>query len=319
VYYLFLALLNVLSGLPAQPKPDTNVILITLDGVRWQEVFNGTDPLRSRQHQTARQLLPNLYDLFFDHGLVVGQKSPMVASGPNHISLPGYLEMSRGHQSFDCQTNDCHPIIDQSIFWFFQQPALFASWNMLARTVPSNMDVIFDVGRTGRSESWKQLKLSDDQTFPSPFSYNREYRPDYYTEVAAMDYLRYQRPDFAWISLGDTDEYGHANDYAAYLAALRQADTFVGNLIHWLEQSDYGKNTVFIMTADHGRNNNFRDHGLSMASARVWAVFHGKNIPNLGSIQLNQPISLSNLFPTIEEISWGVVNQQSVLTMSRGQ
>ena len=315
-HLLLMTLLTAFTQLPAQAKPETNVVLITLDGVRWQEIFNGTDPILSREHLNARQLLPNLYDLFVDQGIAIGQKSPIVASGPNHISLPGYLEITRGHPSTDCQSNDCYPVIDQSIFDLFEHPTLISSWEQLARTVPTNSNTIINAGRYIRSQSWRDQHLSEYQEYPSYF-HNPNYRPDIHTMSIALDYWLETKnnPDLLFLSLGDSDEYGHLNNYNGYLAALNNADVFIGLLVKQMETTDYGKNTVFIITADHGRNLNFRDHGTSSASARVWLLMHGKGIPNIGSVHLKHQISLSNVFPTIEQIAWGIKTPNSILEM----
>src|SRR5271165_6735253 len=123
--YLIL-LVSLMLAQPSSPK----VILITLDGVRWQEVFQGTDPQRDQGHHlTPQELLPNLYNCFVEQGVAVGQATPIIASGPNFVSLPGYMEITRGHPSTDCQTNSCKPVIDQSIISLFRHPAVFSSWS----------------------------------------------------------------------------------------------------------------------------------------------------------------------------------------------
>ena len=79
---------------PADPAPrhveggrrvDAPVILVAIDGVRWQEVFQGTDRALSRPPQTsAASLLPNLYALGRDRGAFVGApgQGTISASGP---------------------------------------------------------------------------------------------------------------------------------------------------------------------------------------------------------------------------------------------
>lgn len=298
-----LPLLTLMAGLISAPS--SNIILITIDGVRWQEVFNGTDPVLDRtEHLIARELLPNLYDLFVDHGTALGQKSLVIASGPKHISLPGYLEITRGHPSKDCQSNACQPKIDQSIFYLFPYPppAVFASWETIDRTEPPYLNIVSNTGRTRRSQVWGDAQFPEYNNYPTPFTWLPDYRPDYYTAELATVYIEERHPDFAWLALGDTDEWGHANSYTRYLLALQAADIYIGTLVHELEATDYGQNTVFILTTDHGRAANFRDHGYDQASARVWMMFHGKGIPSKGSIRLPQIISLSNILPTIGSI-----------------
>ena len=50
-------------------KESPKVVLITLDGVRWQEVFNGTDrTLRTGESLAPEEMMPNLYRYFVSRG-----------------------------------------------------------------------------------------------------------------------------------------------------------------------------------------------------------------------------------------------------------
>src|SRR5580704_12724206 len=70
-----------------------NVVLVTIDGVRWQEIFRGADPLLADaaalprgERRTPRGMTPNLHRLFFDEGTVLGDPrtgEPFNATGPN--------------------------------------------------------------------------------------------------------------------------------------------------------------------------------------------------------------------------------------------
>ena len=79
---------------------DPNIILITLDGIRWQEIFNGTDYKLSSQNLFSQELIPNIYNHFFINGVVIGDQPEIFASGPLYISLPGYLEITNGKKNW---------------------------------------------------------------------------------------------------------------------------------------------------------------------------------------------------------------------------
>lgn len=262
-------------------SPD--IILVTIDGTRWQEIYNGSDPLHDRgHHRSPQQLVPNLYALFVSQGIAVGKLSPIIATGPNHISLPGYLEMTRGHSSVDCQSNFCSPFIDQSVFWFFQRPAVFSSWITIKETIPPNDHIYSDVG-------------------------NEWYRLDNETELTTISWLEENNPDFLWVSLGDTDEFAHQNNYPRYIEALQMADVFIGYLVH-----RYPDSTI-IVTADHGRNVNFKDHGKDKSSERVWLMMRGPTVPHKGFVRA-APLSLSNILPTITDIEFKSHSTNSILS-----
>src|SRR5262245_24221989 len=90
---LIIALLLLQLALPSFSAPADNVILVTADGLRWQEVFRGADDRLLgdekftpkdwkgfRGHQSAgiktarRQLMPFFWDVLVAHGSVVGDR-----------------------------------------------------------------------------------------------------------------------------------------------------------------------------------------------------------------------------------------------------
>jgi len=271
IYYLTY-LLNIINA----PK----VILITIDGARWQEIYQGTDPaLDQGKHLSAKELVPNLYNYFVDQGIAIGYNTPIIASGPNHLSLPGYLEITRGHPSYDCQNNDCsNIIIDRSILSIFDKTVVFASWLSIKKILPKN--VYSDIG-----PEW--------------------YRSDSLTEIKTLEYLNSHNVNFLWVALGDTDEFAHQNNYSLYLQALSNADKFIGNLVRLYPQS------TFIITCDHGRSSNFKDHGLDPSSGRVWLMMRGPTVPIKGIVN-NDLLSLSNIYDTVVSIKTNILNNSII-------
>lgn len=299
---------------PTIPPPivKSKVVLITLDGVRWQEVFNGVDHsfLNSGESVSARELLPNIYHYFVDNGMVVGRDSKFIATGPMHISLPGYLEIMRGHPSTDCQTNNCENVVlDDNMTFLFKESAVIASWDTIRKTVPST--VVINSGRSFRSEAWKKLGLDDNQAFQE--YWEPEYRPDFLTKDAALDYFQYNNPDFFWISLGDTDEWAHAGNYEQYLESLKSADEFIGQVIKMVEHSYDKADYTFIITADHGRSLFWNSHGEDAASARNWLMMTGRGVPSRGFVSYKEVKSLSNILPTVKFLVTGLSNKDSLL------
>jgi hypothetical protein len=290
---------------PAETK--IHVVLITIDGVRWQDIFNGPNNGKI----DPRVILPNLYHYFVDQGIVIGRDSAFMATGPAHISLPGYLEIMRGHPSFDCQTNDCDPQPEDTMVDLFRTSAVFSSWDTIRKTVGANPDKsVINCGRKYRSLAWKQLSLPDDQKFPEKFG--SDYRLDVFTMRATREYLRNHNPQFLWVSLGDTDEWAHHGDYERYIAALTDADRFIGELFLKLGSN----NTVFIITADHGRGLDWHHHGWDSESARDWLMMTGYKIPNKGFVKYNNTKSLSDILPVVRMLI-GHPNE-SLLSVPKG-
>jgi hypothetical protein len=266
---------NLCLGVPP-PSTHTRVVLVTVDGVRWQDVLAAD----------ARTRLPNLYSIA-DRGLLLGGARPFGPSGPNFVSLPGYREIASGHRSVDCHDNDCDPQREPTLLDELcaaglsgREVAAIGSWERLERAVsadPSSLAI--SVGRTHGS-SRDRLRVSDDAaelldegarggTWPGI----GDYRPDAITGALALEYARVVRPRFLWVGLGDTDEHAHHGNYAAYLEALRYADAFLGELLRITDED-----TLILVTTDHGRASNFRDHGRAPESGAGWLVAAGPGV-----------------------------------------
>jgi hypothetical protein len=289
----------------AAPEAAANVVLVTIDGVRWQEIFTGADPdladaaeLPRGEARAARALTPNLHHLFFDQGTVLGDPrlgEHLSASGPNFVSLPGYVEIMTGAPS-GCAGNDCEPTLPWAITGAVarssapeQAAAVFASWERVARAVPDGHGIIVHAGRAASDAA-------------PPYPGNGDYLPDAYTAAMAIDHLVRRRPRFLWVALGDTDEWAHRHDYRGYVEALRFADGVVGEIAaHLAEMDDYGARTAIFVTTDHGRDPGFANHG-GPASAGVWLMAGGGPVKKHGPVPLPRVRHLSDVAPTLAAI-----------------
>lgn len=284
-----------------RPPRIENVILVTIDGVRWQEIFTGADPERADaaglphgELRTARGLTPNLHRLFFDGGTVLGDPrlgEPFLASGPRYVSLPAYLEIMTGAAS-GCTDNDCRPQVRWTIAAEVARrgarrgAAVFSSWETISRAVPGGEHLHLEAGRRPGDE---------DPAYPG----NGDYRPDRRTAAAAIAHLLHHRPRMLWVALGDTDEWAHRGDYRGYIESLRFADAFVGELCaHLSDMGSYGAATTVLVTTDHGRDEGFTDHG-GPDSAAVWLMARGSAIAPRGSRALPRRRYLRDIAPTI--------------------
>jgi phosphopentomutase len=138
----------------------------------------------------------------------------------------------------------------------------------------------------------------------SAFPGEGDYRPDAFTERIALRYLAVVRPRFLFVGLGDCDEYGHRNDYRGYLTALHGADEFLGELAVTLQSMGArGTHTTVLVTADHGRAHDFRDHGVSHPeSGRVWLVASGADVHGRGLVAASRHHTLSDIAPTVRAL-----------------
>jgi len=96
-------------ALAQAPVPRTkNVVLVTLDGVRWQEIFDGADarqlgpgapPLAATAARRRQALLPFVWGTVAAQGQLYGNRAygnRLSVANFQHFSYPGYQELLTG-------------------------------------------------------------------------------------------------------------------------------------------------------------------------------------------------------------------------------
>lgn len=234
------------------------VILVTIDGYRWQELFRGADPAlvgderyRARYIDVpdrARALTPFLFS-FAQEGALIGnrdQGSCARVANEYWFSYPGYAEMLAGRPNPRVRYNAAVPNDDVTVLERLQQSGLsvrvFAEWE--------TMRAILNEARSGLS-------------ITTPADYDAPHDPQIMPPalVSAAD-----PPRVLYVALGDTDNRAHEGKYEEYLAAASEADAFIAEIWrrYQANPSTAGRTTL-IVTADHGRgaseNDGWTGHG----------------------------------------------------------
>jgi hypothetical protein len=321
---------QVASAAHAAPRRDgrtRNVVIVTIDGVRWQEIFGGIDVPRARAAGMSgcdvvdgAELTPNLHRHFAGGGVVIGAPGygEMVASGPNFVSLPGYEEIFTGRAP-SCTSNFCDHIAETTLVDELrvelglspEQIAVITSWRTIERAAAfDDRSIALSAGRHGGATRDRvrataaASRLLDEAGEVDAYPGWLDYRPDRYTAQLALDYLATRRPRFLFIGLGDTDEYAHRHNYRGYVSALRAADELVGQLMDTLAAlGEYGAETTVLVTTDHGRAASFAGHGGDAPeSRRVWLFAAGGAVPALGFADGSRTTRLADIAPTVR--SW---------------
>jgi hypothetical protein len=306
------------------PDATEAVILVTIDGARWQEIYGGVDARLAKRAGMADgeivpadRLLPNLYSLIA-RGVAIGAPghgAAISASGPVFISLPGYMELLSGGTKSGCRDNSCPAITRPTLADDVRDTdgavdgdvAMIASWPTLERAAaraPGRITI--SAGRHGGAsrdalrvdeEASALLDLAADSP---PWPGGEDYRPDVHTRDLALRYLSARHPRFLFVGLGDTDEHAHADNYRGYLDALRQSDAFVGRIVETLGAR--ARKTTVVVTADHGRSADFANHGRDPESARVFLIAAGGAVPARGFVSSSRQLHLSDVAPTLRAL-----------------
>jgi hypothetical protein len=328
---------SVSRGVEPGPRLATrNVVLVTTDGLRWQDVFRGADEsllnkqdggvadvatLRRqywRDGVEARReaLMPFLWTTIAREGQIYGnadkRSRARVANGKN-FSYPGYNEMLTGSPDPRIDSNDKRLNPNVSVLeWLNRKPdyrgkvVAVGSWD--------RFPYILNVERSGLpvNAGWEPLagkSLTESQMLlnrmieDSPRLWE-DCRHDVFTFPVAMELLRRETPRVLYISLGDTDEFAHGGRYDRYLAAAHHVDSDLKRLWGELQsRPEYRGTTTLIVTTDHGRGDpprGWRDHGEgTKGSDAIWIAVLGPDTPALGERQDTKVVTQGQVAATL--------------------
>jgi hypothetical protein len=251
-----------------------NVVLVTFDGLRWQELFEGGDPQLTNN---PGPLFPLFWEKVAPRGVVYGNPRAHSTVGvvtPSNASLPGYMSIFAETEQ-GCLTNFCGRIevptfvdrLKDELGIPKDQIAVFASWSKLRLAVSARDDVA--VVLSGVYDGVELTQHPEHALLEGALDFDR--RP----MLDGFHYLATVRPRFLHLAFLDSDRFGHRDNYQRYLAVLAAYDRLLLELVERLDQSGaYGRQTALVITTDHGRGqgSNWGQHGPQVPeSARVWA------------------------------------------------
>lgn len=264
------------------------VILVTLDGARWQDVLDQAGALRASSEAPA---MPKTLELVRRNGVALAART----SSAIPLSLPGYQALATGQQT-PCADNDCARVDRETIAEALARRlapgsnsvAVFASWARLAFAATSHDGaVLVDVPPRGPPSAggppW------DDA------------RWDAETAGRALAFWRTERPRFMHLALLDMDEFAHRRDVGGTLAALHAADDVIGSLADELKALPDAERrlTTILITADHGRGPGrlWPAHGAYAASRDLFLLAIGDAV-----VGGEQRVEQVDVRPTIERL-----------------
>jgi len=315
---------------------EPNVVVVTLDGVRIQDMFAGVDeaivrstmadaeraaevfaPWRAATPEQSRaQVMPFFWNtLMREHGWIAGHAaigSRVQVRNRHRFSYPGYAELLTGRPREDTVTSNAliqnpHPTVLEFVRAQLNLPrskvAAFGSWDRFMR-IPEHTpgSITINAGF---------MPFADDT--PGIVALNaiqaqartwREERFDAFTAAFALRYLERERPRLLYVGLGDTDEWAHSGRYVDMLEGMALADDFLRTLWEWLQSDpEYRDNTLIIITTDHGRGRtaeDWRHHGPDIDGAQdIWLALAGSGQTLRGELRDAPTLYLEQVGATI--------------------
>jgi hypothetical protein len=305
----------LLSAQGASPTA-TNVIVVTMDGLRWQEAFGGAErallgkagekpestPMKRfwRETPEARRaaLLPFLWEVVARQGQIFGdpgRESLAHVTNGLWFSYPGYAEMLSGVADPRIDSNNRIPNPNVTVLeWLNSRPAFagkvaaFGAWDLLPW--------ILNVERS-------RLPAGDGYPpVPKPLTDRERAINDLADDLppmwegapfdapimhAALECLRTRKPRVLYVMLGETDEWAHEERYDLYLDSAWRGDRFIRRIWEAAQaMPEYRGRTALVIAVDHGRGataKDWTDHGRKVPAAeRTWMAVMGPAVEPLG-------------------------------------
>lgn len=278
-----LLILLILALFASSTQAADNVVLITFDGLRWQELFRGLDPQLAEHEEYSEQgeelmqrfwrdspqaraeaMFPFLHGTMFTKGSFAGNRdagSCVRVSNPWYFSYPGYSEILTGvvNDSIDSNGKILNPEktlheLLESKPEFLHKTGAFASWDVFP--------YIFNVARSGiyvnaftanpePADEFERTLNTLYADLPTPWP---TVRHDGFTHHYAKAWFRRSHPRLLYIGYGETDDFAHDGKYDSYILAAHRTDRLIADIWNMVQSTEgYRDNTVLFITVDHGR------------------------------------------------------------------
>jgi len=314
-----------------------NIILVTFDGLRWQEVFGGIDSLflfdkeiisdpKSLKEEFYDQsvvrrrelLLPFIWSEIAVNGQIYGnrdQRNLVDNANKQWFSYPGYNEILSGFPddkritSNDKINNPNKTFLEylNNLPEYKGKVSAFCSWDVFPYIInQERSEVPVNAGfDKAENPSPTEVLISRLQAeIRGPWE---EVRLDPFTHHFALEALKADRPKVMYIAYGETDDWAHMGNYEQYILSAKQTDEYIREIWNFI-QSDpaYSNKTTLILTTDHGRgidSKSWKSHGADIIeSGQTWLAVIGPDTPAKGEMQNEGQLYPAMIARTIFEL-----------------
>ena len=339
---LLLLLLGALSlGAFAQTKTTKteNIVLITFDGLRWQELFKGADslmvddtglidragslltdywhpdPIKRRE-----MLFPFFWNTIAKQGQIYGNRAygnKVDNSNKMWFSYPGYNEVLSGFAD-DARINSNSKINNPNVTfleYLNQTPAYkgkvmaFGSWDVFPYIINKERSGIpvnagFDLATGDNLTDVEKTINRLQQEIRGPWG---GVRLDPFTHHYALEAIKKHKPKVLYIAYGETDDWAHGGKYDQYIWSAKQTDQYIKEIWETLQADpQYKDKTTLIISVDHGRGitkNSWKSHGADVPQAgQIWLMAIGPDTPATGEMKIEGQWSSAMVARTVFQL-----------------
>ncbi len=335
----FCFIISVISLQAQDSKPSRNIFIITTDGFRWQEVFQGADStlLSDTSYvkdtslirdqfwsndlvERRKKLMPFFWNIVANKGRLSGNRNfgnEVNVANMYKISYPGYSEIFTGYADNKLIPNLSISNRNLNVFEYLNEQeayagkvAAFSSWNVLPYILNKKNSAIPIYGGYEKLD-----ELNDADSMNNMINQVQENvtnkshtRYDLLTYSSAKNYIEKNHPKVVFLGLGETDEFAHQGRYDQYLQKAHQFDQMIAELWYYVQTDPFYKNnTTFIITTDHGRGsktNKWAQHGFWVkGSGETWIAMIGAGIPADGEIKIKSRLYQKQIAATVSELA----------------
>jgi hypothetical protein len=323
----------------SQKTKTKNIVMISIDGYRWQEIFNGADSALffNKKYLTQdsaafaakywagsagerrKKLMPFFWNTIAKQGQLYGNRqlgNQVNVRNKYWFSYPGRSETLCGYYDPQINSNSYPDNPNENVLEFINKQkeyagkvATFASWDAVARIVNRNRNKMLvnipgeDVKDPKMTEA---LALSNELQYYTPEYFGKEVRFDFSTYAITKSYIKINHPKVIHIDFADPDSFGHAGQYDSFLDGAHYLDAMIGNLWDMMQKDDFYKNnTTFLIYPDHGRgvDDKWVSHGESAPrSNETWLSVIGPDTPAGGEMKTKVQIYQDQIAQTAAQL-----------------
>ncbi|MEO8962556.1 MAG: hypothetical protein ABI325_11785 [Ginsengibacter sp.] len=313
-----------------------NMVVILIDGYRWQELFRGAefDLLRDKKYNPSdslqrmkkywsgdlnerrKKLMPFTWNYIAKHGQIYGNRdldNKVNVLNPYWFSYPGRAEVLSGFVDTAINSNEYPSNPNTNVLEFINSQkgyegkvATFACWRATGRCLRKDKSSMLinvpweDIQGDQLSEA--EVLANEMQHF-IPQIWGDDERLDANVYALAKSYILASHPKVTYIDFGDPDEYAHSGKYESYLDDIFNLDAMIGSLWTSMQKNQFYKNnTTFFIVPDHGRGEGpqWTSHGSGTPhSNETWFMVMGPDTKPLGEMKAKEQVFQTQYAKTI--------------------